>query len=272
MSNLLARVLTAAAAAPLVVYLTWLGGVGFQILVLVATGAALFEYLSMVEGRDSPVAFAATWAAGVALALVSTSSWFGDHAWYLIVAGTMGLLLVHLLFPGQKPASFQRAATAIAGVFYAGALPACLLHLRLLDEGWKWVLLSMMVTWGSDTAAYFSGRSLGRHKLHPTISPGKTWEGAAGGLAGAVAAALIASFTFFGRLDPWHAVAVAILAGILAQLGDLVESLLKRTFGVKDSGKLLPGHGGMLDRIDALIFATPAILLYAVFVLNWGRG
>ena len=269
MNNLLLRVLTAAFLAPLVFFLTWQGGVAFQLMVLAAIGAALFEYLSMVEGRSAPVAFALTWAAGMGLAVVSTTPFFQQYGWALMVPGVMLLLLVHLLIPGQRPPSFERAALAVTGVFYAGALPACLLHLRMLEHGWALVFLAMMITWGSDTAAYFVGRSLGRRKLYPTVSPGKTWEGSVGGLVGAVGAALLAKATFLPELGMGHAVAVALLAGVLAQLGDLVESLLKRNMGVKDSGKLLPGHGGMLDRIDALIFAVPAVWLYVSLVIGW---
>ncbi|MBW2701511.1 MAG: phosphatidate cytidylyltransferase [Deltaproteobacteria bacterium] len=269
MNNLLLRVLTAALLAPLVFYLTWKGGVAFQLMVLAAIGAALFEYLAMVEGRASPVSFALTWGAGMALAVVSTTSFFHQYAWALLVPGVMILLLVHLLIPGQRPASFERAALAVTGVFYVGALPACLLHLRQLEHGWALVFLAMMITWGSDTAAYFVGRSLGRRKLYPAVSPGKTWEGSAGGLLGAVGAALLARATFLPELGMGHAVAVALLAGVLAQLGDLVESLLKRNMGVKDSGRLLPGHGGMLDRIDALIFAVPAVWLYVSLIIGW---
>lgn len=268
-NNLLLRVITAALLAPLVFYLTWKGGIAYELMVLAAIGAALFEYLSMVEGRSSPVAFALTWAAGLGLAVASTTELFHSHAWALLVPGVMLLLLVHLLVPGQKPASFERAALAVAGVFYAGALPACLLHLRMVEQGWALVFLAMMITWGSDTAAYFTGRSLGKHKLHPTVSPGKTWEGAIGGLAGAVLASLLAWATFLPRIGWLHAILVALMAGVLAQLGDLVESLLKRNMSVKDSGRLLPGHGGMLDRIDALMFAVPAVWIYVTIFLGW---
>jgi phosphatidate cytidylyltransferase len=271
MSNLLARVLTAAVAGPLVIYLTWLGGWPYTILILIAIGASLYEYLSMVE-RSSSVCFSVAWLAGMALAWGSTTAWFADNTWFVLIAGLMALLLVHLFFPGPVHGSFARAATAIMGVLYAGALPACLLHLRLLDQGWAWVILAMMITWGSDTAAYFSGRAFGRTKLYVDISPGKTVEGAIGGLVGSVLFALGAWLTFFPQLGPHHAVVVALIGGVLGQSGDLVESMIKRSFGVKDSGKLLPGHGGMLDRIDALIFATPAILFYAVYVMGWSAS
>jgi phosphatidate cytidylyltransferase len=270
-SNLLARVLTALVAGPLVIFLTWLGGWPFTILILVAIGISLYEVLSMVE-RSSPVCGVVTWLLGLALAWGSTTAWFAGHAWFALVGGLMLLLLVHLLFPGPVRGSADRAALSILGILYAGALPACLLHLRALPEGWAWVILVMGITWGSDTSAYFAGKAFGRTKLYPLISPGKTVEGAVGGLAGSVVFALVASWTFFPALSVGHAVVLALLGGVLGQAGDLVESMIKRSVGVKDSGRLLPGHGGMLDRIDALIFATPAVLFYATLVMGWGTA
>jgi phosphatidate cytidylyltransferase len=271
MNNLLARVLTALVAGPLVVYLTWLGGWPFTLLIMVATGAALYEYLAMVE-RSSPVCMVVAWLLGMGLALGSTTEWFAQNTWFVLVAGVMVMLLTHLFFPGPVHGSADRTAMSLLGVFYAGALPACLLHLRLLEHGWAWVVLTMMITWGSDTAAYFSGRAFGRHKLYPAISPGKTVEGSLGGLMGSVLFALGAWLTFFPELGPLHAIALALIGGSLGQAGDLVESMIKRSVGVKDSGRLLPGHGGMLDRIDALIFSTPAVLFYATYVIGWGRA
>jgi len=179
-------------------------------------------------------------------------------------------LLVHLVFPGPVRGAVHEAASSVMGVLYAGALPACLLHLRALNNGCEWVVLTMMITWGSDTAAYFSGRAFGRTKLYAAISPGKTVEGAVGGLVGSVGFSLGAWLPFFPELGALHAVIVAVLGGALGQAGDLVESMIKRSVGAKDSGKLLPGHGGMLDRIDALIFAAPAVLFYARYVMGWG--
>ena len=267
-AELLARVLTAAVAGPLVVWLTWLGSWPFAIMILVTAGIALYEFLGMVE-RSSPVCLVVSWLLGLGLAFGSTTAWFAHHGWPVLVAGLLVLLLTHLLFPGPVRGSADRAAMSLLGVFYAGALPAVLLQLRAFEQGWAWVLLAMMITWGGDTSAYFAGRAFGRHKLYPAISPGKSWEGAVGGLAGSALFALLAWWWFFDDLGPLHAVALALVAGAIGQAGDLVESMLKRSVGVKDSGKLLPGHGGLLDRIDALIFAAPVVWLYARYLLQW---
>lgn len=271
MSNLLARVLTALVAGPLVIWLTWLGGWPFTILILVAAGISLYEFLGMVE-RSSPICLGITWLVGMGLAWGSTTAWFASHAWFAFMAGLMILLLAHLVFPGPVRGSADRAAMSILGVLYAGGLTACLLHLRMLEHGWAWVILVMMITWGSDTAAYFAGRAFGRHKLYPAISPGKTIEGAVGGLAGSVTFTVVAWATFFPQLPLAHGLVLAVIGGAIGQAGDLVESMLKRSVGVKDSGKLLPGHGGLLDRIDALIFSTPTVLFYAIYVMGWARA
>ena len=271
MSNLLARVLTALVAGPLVIWLTWLGGWPFTILILVAAGISLYEFLGMVE-RSSPICLVVAWLLGIGLAWGSTTAWFASHAWLVLVSGVMILLLAHLMFPGPVQGSADRAAQSILGVLYAGGLTACLLHLRALEQGWAWVVLVMMITWGSDTAAYFAGRAFGRHKLYPLISPGKTVEGAIGGLAGSMILTLVSWATFFPELPLCHGLILALVGGALGQAGDLVESMLKRSVGVKDSGKLLPGHGGLLDRIDALIFAAPAVLFYATYVIGWAKA
>jgi phosphatidate cytidylyltransferase len=249
--------------------------------VLLASLLAMHEWLGMstsarADGgppdRLHPVPRVAATLLGVGLCFTSTQAWFGPYAMFLLVGGLLLVLVCHLLFPGPMPGAFARVSLAFVGVLYCGLLPACLLHLRALAHGFELVLLCMLLAFLSDTCAYFAGRFLGRHKLYPAVSPGKTWEGAVGGLLGALATSLVASLTFLPAL-PWtHALALALPVGVLAQMGDLVESLLKRSVGVKDSGRLFPGHGGMLDRIDALLFAAPAMLAYLVLVLGWGSA
>ena len=137
--------------------------------------------------------------------------------------------------------------------------------LRGLDDGRNWVFLALATTFASDTTAFFVGRALGRHKLAPAISPGKTWEGA---IAGVIAAIIVS--LFFTRLLPIsyvQALTLGLLVSIFGQLGDLVESLLKRNMGVKDSGKLFPGHGGALDRLDSVVFASVVVYYYVIWAI-----
>lgn len=154
----------------------------------------------------------------------------------------------------------------VFGFLYISLLLSHFVLLRALPNGVEWIFLMLLLVMGSDTAAYYVGSSLGRHKLYPAVSPNKSIEGAVGGLAGSVAGAFIAKYTFFGGLSVVDCIATGILLGTLAQLGDLFESLLKRSFGVKDSGWIIPGHGGILDRLDSIIFAVPAVFYYALLV------
>jgi len=150
---------------------------------------------------------------------------------------------------------------------YVGGTLSAVAMVHAFDPTGAWVLLTMVLAWGSDTAAYFVGRKFGKTKLAPRISPKKTLEGAAGGLAAAVIGALIMSI-FLPGMRVGDAIALGILGGAAGQAGDLMVSVLKRSSGVKDSGGILPGHGGILDRVDALAFTGPATWAYGHFILG----
>ncbi len=179
----------------------------------------------------------------------------------------MATAAVTLLDPGEIPAAGARLGAATFSVLYVGGLAAPLALLqRDAAHGRAWVLLAIGVTFGNDTGAYFGGKAFGRHKLYPKVSPAKTVEGGLGGLV----ASLLIMFAVRATVAPWLTVAdclaVGLPAAVLGPIGDLVESLMKRAAGVKDSGHLIPGHGGMLDRIDALLFVGAWIYVYAVYL------
>jgi phosphatidate cytidylyltransferase len=158
-------------------------------------------------------------------------------------------------------------ATVFGPLYLGGGMAAIVLLKRdAAGDGPGFVLLSLMLSWLSDTGAYFAGRFLGKRKLYPAVSPKKTIAGAFGGLGGAVVGALLASFFYLRSLPVAHGVVLALVGGALGQLGDLGESLLKRSVGVKDSGGIVPGHGGILDRVDALLVTATVSYLYVVFV------
>jgi phosphatidate cytidylyltransferase len=153
----------------------------------------------------------------------------------------------------------------MAGPLYTVYLMGLWLALRMWDGGRGWVLFGLIVVFASDTFSYFTGRLWGHRRLAPTISPGKTYEGAAGGLVAAgVAAALLSPLT---PLTPLAATGLGLLLGAAGQVGDLAESYLKRSAGAKDSSGLLPGHGGLLDRIDSIVFAGPILYLYVAWFI-----
>jgi len=158
-----------------------------------------------------------------------------------------------------------------SGVFYVGWMLSYWVNLRILEDGKGWVYLAILTTFANDTGAFFVGRAWGKHKLASAISPGKTWEGALGGLLSATMGAIIV-FLILNLLSPlplgyWQIILLGCLISLCAQLGDLVESLLKRNMEVKESGKLLPGHGGILDRFDSLIFVGAMVYYYVIWTV-----
>ncbi|GAM11397.1 phosphatidate cytidylyltransferase [Geobacter sp. OR-1] len=192
----------------------------------------------------------------------------------LLVPGLTSLVLVSALallfrFRDIRQAA-QEWALLSAGFLYVPLLLSQLLLLRSEPFGPFWILLMMLIVMAGDSAAYYIGSAFGRNKLYPAVSPNKSIEGAVGGLAGSVAGAFIAKFSFFPQLGAVDCIAAAVALGILGQLGDLFESLLKRSCGVKDSGAIIPGHGGMLDRLDSILFAAPAAWWYAHFIFSKG--
>jgi phosphatidate cytidylyltransferase len=152
-------------------------------------------------------------------------------------------------------------ALSIAGGLYFGWLLVHFVYLRQLPDGLSWILATLLVTWASDSGAYFVGRFAGRHKLCPRLSPKKTWEGIAGGIAGGLVVGVLVGWVAMrvsGAIGPLPGLALGLLAAIVSPLGDLVVSMMKREVGAKDSGNLIPGHGGILDRTDSLLFVVPA--------------
>jgi phosphatidate cytidylyltransferase len=187
----------------------------------------------------------------------------------LLAVPTVGML-VPLARLGDISTAGIRIMAGVAGPLYVGA---CLTTLALLrrdlgPSGPGWVLLTLTFAWLADTGGYFFGRFLGKTKLYEAVSPKKTRAGFVGALFGAALGAVAARFWFLPEVDLRHVLPLAVLAGALGQFGDLVESLLKRSTGIKDSGTVVPGHGGVLDRIDALLVVAPLVYLYVL----WIRG
>jgi len=160
----------------------------------------------------------------------------------------------------------MKIALLLLGVLYVGLLLGHFILTRALPSGEWLIFFVISVTWAGDTGAFYAGRTFGRRKLAPRISPNKTVEGLVGGLALSVLAAFIARYWFVPSFSPADCVALGLLLSLAGMLGDLTESAFKRSAGVKDSGSLIPGHGGMLDRIDSLLFAAPTFYYYLVLV------
>ncbi len=193
----------------------------------------------------------------------------------LLFTSAVMFSLIRLLFRAPGERSFTGWAWTMAGILFVGWLLSYLVALRSIDPdrdwvGRNWVFLAFFATFGSDTAAFFIGRAFGRQHLAPSISPSKTWEGAIAGIIGAIIVSLLFILPTPVNLGIswWQAIILGLLVSIFGQLGDLAESLLKRNLGVKDSGKLIPGHGGILDRTDSITFAGVVVYYYVVWLIQ----
>ena len=264
--NLLSRLVTALALLPIVLWMLWEGGyVGSTLLGLTAA-LCVYEYLTITVKHLSPMGILTMVAAG-AMPLFVTWKPFEAAALVCAAGGSVFFLswIWHLL-KGPLAEAPTLSAHMMAALIYGGTGTTAIAALRNLPDGGSWVVAALAITWGNDTSAYFAGRFLGKHKLYPEVSPNKTWEGFAGGLFGSVACLFIMKASVFPSLRVVDCLVVGLIGGLFGPAGDLCESMLKRAYGVKDSGTLLPGHGGMLDRIDALLFNAPVVLLYVQFI------
>jgi phosphatidate cytidylyltransferase len=267
-SNLTLRLLTAAVTVPLILYSlflppTWL----FPALTLLVCGLGAYELFTIVAPAHPLLR---VWGVGTCLLVcLVVSNTFGP-AWGAptFVLVTCGGLLLSLVQIEPMNQAASRAAWAVAGPAYLGGLFGVIDLLFRQQHGGEWVVLAMLFAFWSDTAGYFVGRSFGKHRLYPAVSPNKTIEGSLGGLLGALVGGLIAHFWFLPSLPLLDTLLLSPIAAGAGQLGDLCESLIKRSVGVKDSGTLLPGHGGILDRVDALLFTSAVVYLYVAWFYN----
>jgi phosphatidate cytidylyltransferase len=274
-SELVRRVGFAAVAIPVALVIVWYGGLPLAALLAVAGALGTGELFGLAERGGIRPARALGMATAAAIPLVtyfalarpSVGAAAGEVGIYAAALWLL-LLLTWVLAarsPGDRP--LEVASVTLLGVAYTGGLPAFLLLIRhghLPTRSWAgaWlVFFPLVVTWACDTAAMFGGRTFGGPKLAPTVSPGKTRSGTAAGVVGALVVAPLFAAWVFPRvgveLGLWEAVAVAGVLSVVGQVGDLAESLFKREAGVKDSSHLIPGHGGVLDRLDSLYFVVP---------------
>jgi phosphatidate cytidylyltransferase len=246
--------------APLALGCIWIGGAAFAGLVALISVGLCYEWLGLCGRRSAFAAillFAALPLSVMLMAMGETLPVFI----LLAVATAAGTALGRGLSPA-RPLAF--------GIPYLGLGAVALVWLRQPPEsGGVNVIVLLLVVWASDIGAYLAGRAFGGPRLAPVISPGKTWSGAVGGLVAAAAVGIAASAILGKGAPSWRPVVFAVLLGVVSQAGDLFESHLKRHFGVKDSGNMIPGHGGLLDRLDAVLTAAPAAALLAL-VLGGG--
>lgn len=263
--NLAARLLTSLVLIPpIIAAILWERPQAVWALVFAATLVTLHEYFTMTLEDRVERWFGIVVGAGLAAAAYWSPA---AHAFLptLVVLAPAFFFLYRLR---DLPTVPQRMGLTSFGLVYAGLLLSFVAFLKRDggSHGGDWVLLVLMIAFLGDTGGYFAGRAFGKTKLYPAVSPGKTRAGSVGGLAGSFLAAVLANLWYFPELGWVHGAILTIVGNALGQSGDLVESLIKRARGFKDSGSLLPGHGGMLDRIDAVIVIAPWVYAYAMLV------
>ncbi|MBI2848362.1 MAG: phosphatidate cytidylyltransferase, partial [Chloroflexi bacterium] len=277
------RIITALAGIPILVAAVWFDAPlpWFTVLIALLGMLAALEFYRLVKARVPPLTYLGmAWASLFILSreprllafLTPHSDLFAAMAprfdfnllTPLLFTSAIVVSLFRLIAWKSKEQAFNSWAWTMAGILYTGWLLSYFVALRGTADGRNWVLLALFATFASDTAAFLVGRTLGRHRLAPAISPAKTWEGAIAGVFGAVVVSLL--FTLPSPLQLSlsfvQAIVLGILVSIFGQLGDLVESLFKRNMGVKDSGRTIPGHGGLLDRMDSVVFAGVVVYYY----------
>jgi phosphatidate cytidylyltransferase len=312
MSNMATRVVVAVVAIPVIVYVTYVGGYLFYLLVLTMSSIALSEFYSLSERKGASPLRTLGILAGILMVSVFFYGKMFEAAisllqqmslsvrspsqlqWLLIllVAFVFSSLIIEL-FRGKSSPVFNLASTAF-GVLYVSLSFGTFIGIRELflndfppprilsvvgiqsaevtrELSYRWggytVISILACIWICDTAAQFVGLKYGKHKLFPRVSPNKSWEGAVSGFLAAIGAALLARYLILPFFSVGESVVIGFVVGVFGQLGDLAESLLKRDAGVKDSSAIIPGHGGVLDRFDSLLFVSPILYLYFDFIL-----
>ncbi len=265
------RIASAVVGLPLLMVLTWFGSPWFSIFIVVIAliGTLEFYHLKVNFNKHCPLLYLGIF---FSLILLLRPHYQNTTTLAALITTVMVVSLFCLLYQHSRQEQvFTSWAWMIAGGFYAGWMLSYWIDLRILSDGRAWVYLGMLTTFASDTGAFFTGRRWGKNKLAVVISPHKTWEGAIGGLLSSILGATVI-YIVLGYIAPlplsyWQLLPLACLISLFAQLGDLVESLLKRSTGVKESGNLLPGHGGILDRFDSLIFVGVMVYYYVTWIV-----
>lgn len=255
-SELKLRIISAIVLAVVVLAATWMGGWAFNLVAAVIAPLIYYEWSTMTRLAERDFkANAFGWLIVLLIAL-DIAVGGGDLSMPLLCGGAITAAI--LVLPGRGPWWIP------GGIVYAGLSGISLAAIRGDNQaGFVAMLFIFAVVWGTDILAYFVGRAIGGPKLAPRISPGKTWSGAIGGTVAGVAASGLLTLGVFSRVSLWT-MALAFLLSVASQLGDLFESFIKRRFGVKDSSHLIPGHGGVMDRVDGLVFASFAVFLLAL--------
>lgn len=265
-SNNLKRIVVAVFAIPLIIAASYFGSYYFFIFVLFIGLASYFEFAKFSKSKSAE---ANLFLGLIVTAVIIFNQFKPFTGTYTLLAVAIPLILIFELFRNKGSALLNLGITFL-GIFYIGFFSSFLISIRqiypdvdgLYVRGGYLIIAMLASIWLCDTAAYYGGTALGKHKLFPRVSPNKSWEGAFFGFIFAVAAFVIARAVFLDFLTLKDVIILGVIIGTIGQVGDLVESLLKRDAGIKDSSAILPGHGGIFDRFDSLLFSSPAVWFY----------
>ena len=260
------RVTVAVMAIPLILIASYLGGFYFFFFVAVISIFSFYEFSLFARKKGSNLNFLLS---SLIILIVLLNQYFNfTNLEVIVLLSSLSLLIVELF--RNKGSAIINLGSAFLGIFYIGIFSASLIALREfyptsfeINNAGAFLIISIFASiWIGDSAAYYGGISLGKHKLFPRVSPKKSWEGAIFGFIFSVGALILAKVLVLNFLSWTNALTIGMIIGIVGQIGDLVESLLKRDSEVKDSSSLIPGHGGFFDRFDSLLFTAPAIWIY----------
>ncbi len=260
------RILSSLVLIPVLYIVVWkLPPVYFVILAMIATGISQFEFYRMALVRGiRPLAIA-----GILLGMAIIFNIYQPivpelGTDFVIAFALLTIMLVRLFSPRAVEGSLEEISITFFGLFYVALLFGFQVAILLQMDGKQWLFFMYLVIWASDAGAYFVGNAFGRHRLYEKISPKKSMEGLAGGMLAAIGAAFLCRAWFIPSVGAPEAVVLGVLLTVSGVAGDLVESLFKRGVGIKDVGNLIPGHGGLLDRLDSMLFTAPVLFYYLV--------
>ncbi len=266
MSNTAIRILVSLVAIPLILFVTYFGDFLFLLFTLFIGLAGYYEFDGMLKKKGGNINLPVGYLSVTALIL---NQYFNFIQFEFLLIAIVLALLVYELFRNNGSAAANLGGSLL-GIFYIGLFSSAIIGIRELyvdsvypySSGGLLIISVFASIWLCDSAAFFIGSAIGKYKLFPRVSPNKSWEGAIAGFIFAIAAVVAARFIAIDFITVEDAIIIGIIVGVFGQMGDLVESLIKRDAGVKDSSALIPGHGGILDRFDSFLFSAPFIYLF----------
>jgi phosphatidate cytidylyltransferase len=296
LNELVKRIIVAFVGIPLALLIIYLGEYPFLITIIAVSSFALWEFYKIAEKKHAfPNKIPGIVAGLILTFLFYFRNKFNDFDWLIIFLVIFIIIILILELFRNKPNGLLNISTTLAGVVYVSVSFCCLVGLRdfyklfeyflvtgngarleqdlifstlFKSTNCAWLVAIIFISvWLSDSAAYFIGVKWGKHKLFPRISPKKSWEGAFAGFVFAIIGFGLSSFLLIPKFPMAHAIIIGAIIGIIGQVGDLAESLLKRDAGIKDSSGIIPGHGGVLDRFDSILFVAPAVYIYLIILL-----